>query len=86
LLEIIDDVTQQLLRSSFCGLSLDLLLVLRSVISDGQHDSANGLGEKSAKEARKRRIALYIPVHLICLDLRRIRNVGVIEEILDTET
>jgi len=31
-----DDVTQQLLRSSFCGLSLDLLLILGSVISDGQ--------------------------------------------------
>jgi hypothetical protein len=27
---------EQLLRSSFCGLSLDLLFVLRSIISDGQ--------------------------------------------------
>jgi hypothetical protein len=35
-LERIDDMTQQLLRSSFCGLSLDLLLVLRSVISTSQ--------------------------------------------------
>lgn len=38
----IDDVVQQLLRSSFCGLSFDLLFVLGSVISASQHGSVMG--------------------------------------------
>ena len=72
-------MSQQLLRSSFCGLGLDLLFVLGSVISASQHGSvvADALSDEEG---------LDLPVHLICFNLRRIRNVCVIEEILDTET
>jgi hypothetical protein len=48
-------MTQQLLRSSFCGLSLDLLFVLWSVIPASQHSSAMG-----GKYCRRGLTYLYI--------------------------